>query len=157
SGDPGFAELVRRSRELALNAYSNQDVPFERLVEALQPERSLARHPLVQVMLVVQNVPEVNLNLIGLAINVQPLPETVAKFDLTFLMEERLGAKGGPQGLEGHLEYSLDLFDRTTAEMMASRLERLLQQAVANPDLPLHRFEILSIEERQRLLEEFNA
>ncbi|HXB23008.1 MAG TPA: amino acid adenylation domain-containing protein, partial [Candidatus Solibacter sp.] len=156
SGGPSFSEVISRARDFALEAYSNQDVPFERLVEALQPVRFMGRHPLVQVMLVLQNVPEAKLDLTGLTISPQPLTETVAKFDLTFLLEERLSAKGDAQGLEGYLEYSLDLFDRATAESMASRLVQLLKQATTDPDLPLYQYEILSSSERQMLMEDFN-
>ncbi len=153
SGDPDFMNLVIRVREFALEAYAHQDIPFERLVEAVQPVRSMARHPLVQTMLVLQNAPQASLDLAGLKISPQAFAETIAKFDLTFLLSEQISASGEPQGLSGYLEYSLDLFDRGTAEAMAERLQRLLQQAVASPEVPLHQLDILSDAERQMLLE----
>lgn len=156
SNAPSFTEIVNRSRDFDLEAYGNQELPFERLVEALQPARSLARHPLVQVMLALQNVPEAELDLTGLRISPEPLPGSIAKFDLTFLLEERWGGKGRAEGLDGYLEFSLDLFDRSTAERIASRFVRLLEQAAANPDLSVHEYELLTASERHMLLEEFN-
>ncbi|MBZ5520986.1 MAG: amino acid adenylation domain-containing protein [Acidobacteriia bacterium] len=156
SGDPAFQELVQRIRNFDLAAYANQDVPFERLVDALQPVRSMARHPLVQVMLVLQNAPEARLDLDGLKIAAQPMREITAKFDLTLNLGEQHGDSSGSQGMEGHLEYSLDLFDRATAESMVRRLVWLLEQAVAAPGMPVSRLQIVSEQERRMLLEEFN-
>ena len=92
SGDPRFEELVERVRGYALEAYGNQEVPFERVVEAVQPVRTQSRHPLFQVMLVLQNAPEAKLELPGIRIREQELGETQAKFDLTFSVSERLSA-----------------------------------------------------------------
>ncbi len=94
SGDPTFTELIERVRRFALEAYSHQEVPFERLVEAVQPERSQSRHPLFQVVLVLQNAPEAKLELPGLQIAEQELSETIAKFDLTFSVNEQVGGTG---------------------------------------------------------------
>ena len=157
SGDPSFSELLARVRSFDLEAYEHQDVPFEQVVEALQPVRSLARHPLFQVMLVLQNAPEVELALTGLAVCPEAVHLDVTKFDLTLWLDECLGRGREPLGIEGGLEYSVDLFDRQTVEAMAERFARLLTAAVAAPDVPLRRLEILAPGERQMLLQEFNA
>ena len=156
SGDPSFRELLARIRGFDLDAYGQQDVPFERVVEALQPARSLARHPLFQVMLVLQNAPNPELALAGLALYPEPALLNVAKFDLTLSLGERLGPGGQPLGIEGGLEYSVDLFDEGSVQAMAERFVRLLAAAAATPDASLHRLEILEAQERHMLLEEFN-
>ncbi|HEY2235620.1 MAG TPA: condensation domain-containing protein, partial [Candidatus Angelobacter sp.] len=156
AGDPTFTELIEKVRRFALEAYSHQEVPFERLVEAVQPERSQSRHPLFQVVLVLQNAPEAKLELPGLQISEQGLPETMAKFDLTFSVNEQVSETGEPQGLRGYIEYSADLFDEQTVEELAVRLERLLGAAVASPQAPLHELEIVTEEERRQLLDGFN-
>ena len=153
AGDPAFAELVKRARSFDLEAYGNQDLPFERLVEDLQPVRSLARQPLFQVMLVLQNAPAPELSLPGLHVRLEPLEGSVAKFDLTLTLLEQVDAQGEARGLLGGLEYNADIFERSTAETMAARLVRLLQSAVAAPDAPLHQVNILDAAERRWLLE----
>src|SRR6185437_11137068 len=140
SGDPSFVELVERVRKFDLEAYENEELPFERLVEALQPVRSQARHPLVQVMLVLQNAPEARLNLPGIVMSEQVLPETVAKFDLTFSLTEEMSAEGEGEGLSGYVEYSQDLFDHKTVENFSSAFLRMLEQAVGNPKIRIHDF-----------------
>ncbi len=156
SGNPSFRELVNRVRDFALDAYANQDVPFERVVEALRPERSLARHPLFQVMFVLQNTPESNVSLPGLAVRPEPLVGDASKFDLTLSLCERLGPCREPKGIEGLLEYSQDLFDTETADSMAARFTRLLAQAAARSDERLHNLCVLDAAERHKLLEGFN-
>ena len=126
-------------------------------MQAVQPTRSLARHPLFQVMFVLQNTPAGELTLPGLRASAEPLPCEVAKFDLTLDLAECLGPGRDPQGIEGALEYSRDLFEQGTAESMAARLVRLLEAAAAKPDAPVHRLDILDACERHTLLEEFNA
>ncbi|MFI0348970.1 amino acid adenylation domain-containing protein [Actinomadura sp. 9N407] len=128
SGDPAFAELLARVRETDLVAYAHQDVPFERLVETLNPARSLARHPLFQVMLTLQNNPEAAVELPGLTVAPEPVDAGVAKFDLEFLLEE----DGGGDGLAGTLEYALDLFDRETAERLAAAYVHVLEAVAAD-------------------------
>ena len=156
SGDPSFRELLARVRSFDLDAYEQQEAPFERVVEALQPARSLARHPLFQVMLVLQNAPGEELALPGLALCPEEVMLDVTKFDLTLGLGERLGPEGEPLGIEGGLQYSVDLFERERVEAMAARFVRLLEAALATPDMPLHRLEILGPEERHMLLKEFN-
>ena len=103
SGDPSMRELVARVRRFNLGAYDHQDVPFERVVEAVDPERSLARHPLFQVMLTLQNVPSPSLPLPGIQVSGQPLTTGVAKFDLTVGLTELIGTGGGTAGDHGYL------------------------------------------------------
>ncbi|WP_030297979.1 non-ribosomal peptide synthetase [Streptomyces sp. NRRL F-5681] len=148
SGDPTFRELLRRVRETDLAAYAHADVPFEHLVDALAPHRSLARHPLFQVMLAYENRQAGEIGLPGLTTTTVPAFGRSAKFDLTFTLAERAGA----DGIEGVLEYAEDLFDPATAQALADRLVRLLTEAVAAPSTPLHRLEILSPAERAALL-----
>ncbi|MFF5205888.1 amino acid adenylation domain-containing protein [Streptosporangium sp. NPDC000396] len=152
SGDPSFRELLGRVRETGLAAYANQDVPFERLVEILNPERSLARHPLFQVMLSLQNVPQASPGLSGIEVTPESADATTAKFDLLVNLIERHTEDGSPSGIDGLIEYSTDLFERATIEQLGARLVRLLRSAVTDPDLPIRRIEILGSEERRALL-----
>src|SRR5262249_14602760 len=138
SGNPSFRELISRARACNLAAYEQQDLPFERLVEVLNPARSLSRHPLFQVMLALQNNAAANLE--GwpeLEVRVEPVARRSAKFDLSLALAEQRAADGTPNGLAGALEYSTDLFDRSTIVAMVSRLVRLLKAAAVAPDLRL--------------------
>jgi amino acid adenylation domain-containing protein len=151
SGDPTFRELARRVRETDLAAYANQDLPFERLVEVLNPVRSLARHPLFQVLLVLQNAPRAELALPGIEASQRPEALEVAKFDLSLYLTEHADR------VAGELEYSTDLFDRRTVERLAGRLVRLLAGAVADPDRPIGELDILAPAEREQVLVEWNG
>ncbi|MEU4745302.1 condensation domain-containing protein, partial [Actinosynnema sp. NPDC023658] len=151
SGDPTFAELVARVRETALDAYAHQDVPFEYLVEVLNPARSLSHHPLVQVMLALQNAPELDFSLPGLEVTQVSTPVTTAEFDLAFSLWERRGPDGAVDGVHGVLEYSTDLFDRTSVETLVTRWTGLLRALTAVPDRPVSRFDVLTDDERERL------
>ncbi|MDU5141178.1 MAG: amino acid adenylation domain-containing protein [Paenibacillus dendritiformis] len=157
SGDPGFRELLARVRQVNLDAYAHQDVPFERLVEAVNPVRSRSRHPLFQIMLVLQNTPAPELDLPGVDARLQLESAGTAKFDLTVELQERRDAKGGPDGLDGIVEYSADLFKRGTAEALAARYVRVLESAAAAPDKPMGQLDILTPEERRRILTEWSA
>ncbi|MCQ8195602.1 condensation domain-containing protein, partial [Streptomyces sp. RCU064] len=157
SGDPSFRELLDRVRESDLSAFAHQDVPFERLVEVVNPQRSAARHPLFQVMLALQNNPDPELDLPGIDARIRQLRTSTAKFDLTLDLVERHEAQDTPAGIEGVVEYSVDLFDRETVEGMVARFVRLLEAVVADPEVRLGRVEILSEEERSRLLSEWNG
>ncbi|WP_269780373.1 condensation domain-containing protein, partial [Methylobacterium sp. Leaf118] len=156
-GNPSFAGLLGRVRERALAAYEHQDLPFERLVEVLRPARSLARHPLFQVMLVLQNTAAVALALPGLKASPVSVDTATTKFDLTFSVEERFGPEGAPAGIAIDVEYACDLFEAATVADLGARLVRLLQAGVAAPDTPIGRLDILSAAERHRLLEAWNA
>ncbi|MGH3429166.1 MAG: condensation domain-containing protein, partial [Mycobacteriales bacterium] len=153
SGNPTFAQLLSRVRETALAAYAHQDVPFEYLVEVLNPSRSLARNPLFQVVLNLLSFSEAEFDLPGL--DVAPFwttpPLGVAKFDLTVRLVERRGVDGVPEGIEGFIDYATDLFDRATVESLAARLVRLLDAVAIDPDQPIGRVELLTPDERARL------
>jgi amino acid adenylation domain-containing protein len=153
SDNPSFRELMGRVRATNLAAYSHQDLPFERLVEVLNPARSLSRHPLFQVMLVLQNNAAASLDLPGLRTRFEAVATASAKFDLSLSLWEQRGLDGSPAGINGELEYATDLFDRATAESMATRFVRLLEAAVAEPERALGSLDILAPEERRTLFE----
>ncbi|MFE6505054.1 non-ribosomal peptide synthase/polyketide synthase, partial [Kitasatospora sp. NPDC057738] len=152
SGDPSFAELLGRVRETALSAYAHQDVPFEHLVEALNPSRSLSHHPLYQTGLVVQNAPGGDFELPGLRVSGMSVLTGTARLDLTFGFAEEHGPDGAPAGLSGAVEYSTDLFDRPAVEALVARWTRLLAEVAAAPDQPIGGIDLLSAEERRELL-----
>ncbi|MFB7620854.1 condensation domain-containing protein, partial [Kitasatospora sp. NPDC056181] len=155
SGSPSFGEVLRRVRERALDAFSHQDVPFERLVEELAPVRSMARHPLFQVMLALQNNPDPVLELPGLRASVLPGPLPPAKFDLSLTLQETFeGAR--PHGVRGQLAYAADLFEHGTVEAIAERFVRVLEAVTARPADPVDRVQVLSAGERERVLVEWN-
>ncbi|MYZ40548.1 MULTISPECIES: non-ribosomal peptide synthetase, partial [unclassified Streptomyces] len=153
SGDPGFRELLARVRDADLAAYDHQDVPFERVVEALNPPRSLARHPVFQVMVVYLAAGPTGPMLPGLVSHEEEVGQATAKFDLSFDFVEHADGNG----VHGVLEYSTDLYDRTTAEAIAERLHRVLRAVAAEPDLSIGRIDILGEDERQRILTRWNA
>ncbi|GAA3375590.1 non-ribosomal peptide synthetase [Streptomyces sannanensis] len=155
SGDPSFRELVKRVREGDLAAFAHQDVPFERLVEVLNPERSLARHPLFQVMLLLQNTPEPDLDLPGITPSVEEMAGAVAKFDLSFDLRETFDEQGRPAGIEGDVDYARDLFDLETVATLCSRLARTLELLVADPDRGVETVDLLDTAERTLLLEDW--
>ena len=157
SGNPRFAELLGRVRTGNLLAYSHQDVPFERLVEVLNPARSLSRHPLFQVMLAFQNDAPAALELSGLRRAIEPVATASAKFDLSVSLSERRDADGGPAGIVGVLEYASDLFDRDSVAVLGERLLRLLAGAVSGPERSIGGLEILWASERRRILSLWNA
>ncbi|WP_302216612.1 non-ribosomal peptide synthase/polyketide synthase [Streptomyces sp. JUS-F4] len=156
SGDPSFRELLARVRRTSLDAYAHQDVPFEYLVEALNPERSVSHHPLFQVMLVLQNASGSAVGLPGLDVREEPVGLDTSKVDLSAHMVEHHDESGGPAGVSGVLKYATDLFDRITAETLVARWIRLLEQVVARPDRPIGEAEVLLDGERTQLLREWN-
>ncbi|SEG04073.1 non-ribosomal peptide synthase domain TIGR01720/amino acid adenylation domain-containing protein, partial [Thermomonospora echinospora] len=149
SGDPSFRELVSRVRETDLAAYAHQDVPFERLVEVLNPPRHLGRHPLFQVGLTFQNNPEARLELPGFTAEPEPLHAGTARFDLLMVLTETA------DGLDGELEYALDRFDPATAEDLVTRFERFLTALLADPDVPIGSVDLLDEAERRTILTEW--
>ncbi|MFF0410648.1 amino acid adenylation domain-containing protein [Kitasatospora sp. NPDC004745] len=158
SGDPGFAELLGRVREAQLEAFAHQDIPFDRLVEELNPPRALGRHPLFQTLLVLQNHgQDAGLDLPGLESAPEPIGLRVAKFDLNIGIAEQHGPDGTPAGLTGSIEFAADLYDRTTVAALADRLGRLLAAAAADPHAPIGTLDVLAPEERTRILTEWNA
>lgn len=141
-----FAEFVSRTREVVLDAFGHQEVPFEQVVEALQPERDASRMPLAQVLVVLQNMPQSELDLAGVRFEQLRLPQASTGFDLVLGFEER------PDGaLHVDLEYSGDLFDESTVRRLSDHLVVLLGSLVREPDLPLCRHTSLTEEERHRL------
>ncbi|GFE13224.1 hypothetical protein Sgleb_12710 [Streptomyces glebosus] len=157
TGDPDFTEVLRRVRAADLAAYAHQDVPFERVVEAVNPVRSTARHPLFQTGLNFHNADQqtaldLAVDLPGLSARVQPVASPAAKFDLSFFLAER--PEGGVSGL---LEFATDLFDRDSAVRIAERFTRLLTAVVAEPGRPVGEFDIVDADERRLLLTEWNA
>jgi non-ribosomal peptide synthetase component F len=145
-----FRELLGQVREAALEAYAHQDLPFEKLVEELQPERTLSHSPLFQVMLDLQNAPMGDMQLQGLRLTELPFETGMAKFDLTLTVFET------NETLNGLLEYNTDLFDATTVKRMTRHLERLLEAAVSNPDEQVSRLQLLTDDEQQQILFEWN-
>jgi len=145
-----FRELLVQVREVALEAYAHQDLPFEKLVEELQPERSLSHSPVFQVMLDLQNAPMHDLELHGLRLTPLPFDSLMAKFDLVMTVGETDGR------LSGQLEYNTDLFDAATIERLGRHLEHLLEAAVSNPDEQVSRLPLLADDERQQILFKWN-
>ncbi|MCY7920277.1 non-ribosomal peptide synthetase DhbF [Bacillus spizizenii] len=157
SGDPSFRELLDRVREVNLAAYENQDLPFERLVEVLNPARSRATHPLFQIMFAFQNTPDAELNLPDMESSLRIHSVGSAKFDLTLEISENRLADGTPNGLEGLLEYSTDLFKQATAQALADRLMRLLEAAESDPDQQIGNLDILAPEERSSMVTDWQS
>jgi len=147
SGNPTFREVLRRVREFDLSAFAHQELPFEQLVQALQPQRSLARHPLFQVMLVLQNTGTRQESLQGLSVQPEPMAQTTSKFDLLWNCEELPAG-----GLQGTLEYNSDLFDRDTAGRFVEWYQRVLELVVESPEWPLSEYELLSAAERAQIV-----
>ncbi|WP_157441318.1 non-ribosomal peptide synthetase, partial [Actinoplanes awajinensis] len=151
-GNPSFRELLERVRDVDLAAYSHQDVPFDYLVEVLNPARSLAHHPLFQVMLALQNTPAGVFQLPDLAVTVPLVGTNTAKFDLFFNLAEDRGGAGVPAGIYGTVEFSTDLFDPASVHLLAERLHRVLAAAAVDPGIRIDQVDILSPDERRQLL-----
>ncbi|HEV7785971.1 MAG TPA: condensation domain-containing protein, partial [Thermoanaerobaculia bacterium] len=150
TGAPDFRELLRRTREATLEAYEHQDLPFEKLVEELHPDRSLSHTPLFQVMLALQNAPDEALELPGLTVRQLPEASGTAKFDLTLFVEERQGE------LRLGVEYPTDLFLAATMERLLSHFARLLAGAAVAPRTPVAELPLLSRGETEQILVEWN-
>lgn len=145
SGDPSFRELLRRVRGVALGAYAHQDLPFEKLVEELRPDRVQDRNPLFQAMLVLQNAPRARLALPGVTLRSRPGQSATSKFDLTLTVHQTA------QGLTASLGYDTDLFRPATITRMLGHLSRLLQAVAASPDQRLSAISLLDGEERHQV------
>ena len=157
SGDPSFAALLARVRDTDLAAYEHQDLPFEQLVETLNPVRSLSYHPLFQVMVVLQNMSVGELRLPGLQCTAHPLETDVVKFDLNFAFSERPLVDGQPAGVQGAIEYATDLFDEASVRTLWQRFERLLYAVTENAEQTIGAIELMDAAERQRVLHDWNA
>jgi acyl carrier protein len=147
---PRFTDAVRRVRESFLEAHAHQDLPFEKLVEALEPERSLSRPPLFQVMFLLQNVPQQSLRLPGLTLSAVGSESRTAKFDLT------LGFVESGEELTGQIEYNTDLFDRPTVIRLSEHLLALLEEGVEEPGRKMSELRLLGEAERAQLVVEWN-
>ncbi|WP_150237605.1 non-ribosomal peptide synthetase [Nocardiopsis quinghaiensis] len=134
SGRPSFTTLLDRVRETDLDAFAHQDLPFDHVVEALNPPRHPARHPLFQVMLVLQNTEGDTWSLPGLEVTDHPLDYRVAEFDLFFGVREDRGADGGPAGVTASVDYSTDLFDHDTVAALGEQFALLLRAMAEDPD-----------------------
>jgi hypothetical protein len=151
SGDPDFRHLVSRVREVALGAYAHQDLPFDKLVEDLRPERSLSHNPIVQALFVMQNIPSQRRQLAGVEMRYFPIPITRSKFDVAVFIRESNGTM-----FQDWL-YSTELFDRVTILRMAAHFEALLRDALAHPEKRVSELQMLSEEEKHRVEAERNA
>src|SRR6202042_2990174 len=158
-GDPSVEQLLGRVRESWLGALEHQDVPFERLVEVLAPDRSLARHPLAQVTLTLQNVGAVAARAAGLP-GITATPVSVgpmqARFDLDVVVSEVTGAEGRPDGLRGSVTAAADLFGEDSVQGMAVRLGRVLAAVAAGPRVRLHQVVVLEAAERDQVVAGWN-
>ncbi|MEU4343226.1 amino acid adenylation domain-containing protein [Nocardia sp. NPDC023852] len=161
SGDPTFAELLTQVRERCLDAYAHQDVPFERLVEAVNPTRSTAHHPIFQVMLAWDNTEQADpVSAEGLGPELEARSEFVdtgtVRMDLAFSMTERGGVGTGGVAVDGMVEFRTDLFDPATIKMLLTRLRRVLEAVVADSGTRTGSIDLLDDLERHRLLAEWN-
>ena len=150
SGDPSFEQLLNRVREVSLQAYAHQDLPFEKLVDALQPERSLSHLPLFQVLFDLLNVPIASLDLPEITVSSFPVETGTAKFDLALSIENT------SSGLITEWEYNSDLFDDSTIARMAGNFQTLVTGIVANPQQPISQLPLLTEIEQHQLLVEWN-
>src|ERR1700733_10874935 len=150
SGEHSFRTLLGQVRERTLSAYEHQDLPFEQVVEMLEPERDMSRQPVFQVMFVLQNAPRGVLELPGLKLSVMGGEQATAKFDL------ELSVSATEEGLRGSLEYATDLFEAATMKRFVEQYERVLSAVAANPEQKVGEIEILSAEERTQLLYGWN-
>ncbi|RMI31926.1 amino acid adenylation domain-containing protein [Nocardia stercoris] len=155
--DLGFSELLMRQREIDIEAYAHADVPFERLVEVLDPVRSAARHPLFQVGLSFQNVARAAFELPGLSVATLDFEAGVSQYDLHLIVSDHYDETGAPAGLTGVLTYASDLFDAATAAGIAGRFQRLLAEIVAAPRTPVGDLPLLDDAERAAVLVARNA
>ncbi len=150
SEKPTFKELLQRVRDVCLEAYAHQDLPFEKLVEELRPDRDLSRNPLFQVMFVLQNTPRPLPQPAGLNIERFDVLPATSPFDLSLYLRERGGK------LIGFVEYNTDLFEPSTIERMIGHFETLLKGIVADPEQPISTLPLLTEAERHQLVVEWN-
>ncbi|HXU64849.1 MAG TPA: amino acid adenylation domain-containing protein, partial [Polyangia bacterium] len=150
SGDPSFLSLVARVRDITLDAFAHQDLPFETVVERLNPDRDLSRSPLFQVLFALQNAPSAQLELPGLSWTALSAPATTSKFDLSLSLAE------GAAGLTGVVEYNTDLFDAATVSRLVRAFERLLSAAVHQPDRPIGELAVMTPDEERQVVVAWN-
>src|SRR5215469_11200480 len=146
-----FEDVLAQVRETTLGAYDHQDLPFEKLVEEIQPERNLSHNPLFQVLFSLQNLVRPDFELPGLKLRFMDLEQIAAKFDISVFLSE------SPERMNGRLEYNTDLFDRETIERMVVHYRKLLETVVASPEIRVSDIPLLSEGERRQVLTEWNA
>jgi non-ribosomal peptide synthetase component F len=151
SADLRVADWLQHVKTACLGAYAHQDVPFEQVVEAVRPARSLGHSPLFQAMLALDNTPRREIALPGLTLSALPTPRATTQFDLSLSLTE------SADGIEGYLEYASDLFDRATIERLAGHFETLLAAMAQHDDMPVDRLPLLTPAQRAQLLHDFNA
>src|SRR5882724_661038 len=151
SGDPTFRELLKREREVSLDAQDHQDLPFEKLVVELNPARDLARTPFFQTMLILLNAPGEPLALPRVTLTPVPVDSRTSKLEMTLYLTE------GPGGVDGFVEYNSDLFDAASVDRLLGHYARLLEVVAADPDLHLSDLPLLSEAERRQVLRDWNA
>ncbi|MDZ8224979.1 non-ribosomal peptide synthetase [Nostoc sp. ChiVER01] len=160
SGNPTFRELLNRVKEVALGAYAHQDLPFEKLVEELHPERNLNQNPLFQVVFALQNAPISALELTGLTLSPLAFDTETTRFDLEFHLWEPNTQNGlwvdSAEGISGFVIYSTDLFDNATITRMLGHFQTLLESIIANPEQRIAQLSLLSQSEQHNLLIEWN-
>ncbi|WP_067571788.1 non-ribosomal peptide synthetase, partial [Nocardia acidivorans] len=152
-----FEDLLKQVRDSDVRAFGHADVPFERLVELLDPARSQARNPLFQVMLAFQNMAPTRLELPGLSVAGADLEIPFAKFDLQLTMQESHDEHGDATGLAAEFSYALDLFDEPTVALFAERFERILAAVAADPGASVGDIALFDAAERQRVVRDWNA
>ncbi|MEU9033237.1 amino acid adenylation domain-containing protein, partial [Streptomyces sp. NPDC048383] len=162
SGNPTFRELLTRIRETDLTAYAHQDLPFERLVEALNPTRTLSHHPLFQVLLTFNNTDQEGARaeiaqLPGLDVAYEVVERSASKFDLAFTISESFDTDRLPTGISASLDFSTDLFERSSAQSIADHFVRVLDTMTTAPDRGIEDFELISAADRERVLVEWNG
>jgi amino acid adenylation domain-containing protein len=146
-----FRDFLKRVRETFLDAYSFQDIPFEKLVAELQPERDLSRHPIFQVIFSLQNQPQERLQLAELNIDALSGGGVSAKYDLSLYLEDQ------PDGIQGYFEYATALFDQSTIARLSQQFVVLLEAIAKSPDNALWQLPLIETEERERLLVQWNC
>ena len=155
-GSRSFADLVEQAREVDLGAFANADVPFERLVEALNPNRSQARHPLFQVALFFQNLEHATLDLAGLRVSAVDFDSDLARFDLQLTLGDAYDSHGEPDGMMAALQYSTALFDERTIVQFAQRYVRILDAVLDEPRRRIGDIDLLDPDERRIVLRQWN-
>ncbi|MBT3153138.1 amino acid adenylation domain-containing protein, partial [Streptomyces sp. CHD11] len=151
SGDPRFADLLHQVRDTSLAAYSHQDIPFEQLVESLNPHRAAGRQSLFQVALVLQNNTSVPFDLPGLRVRAETVPTGTARFDLSLSVTESATPEGTPAGISGTAEYAADLYDRQTVQAVVERWTQLIRQIVADPGRRIDTLDVTTPDDESRL------
>src|SRR5262249_46792974 len=148
--NPSFKELIKREREVCLGAYAHQDVPFEKLVEEINPERDMSRSPLFQVMMVLQNTSKEEFEIKGLKVSGIGGQIGADKFDLTLMLREE------GEGISGSLEYSRDLYERDTIGRITRHFEKVAEEVGRDAERRINEIELMSEREKRQILEKWN-